>query len=329
MPPVSPKIFLAPMEGVIDAPFRHLITQLGGVDYCVTEFLRVTDRELPGKSFTKICPELRNEGDLCGKTASGTPVLLQLLGGHPQPLAENAAKGLSLGAPGIDLNFGCPAKTVNRHDGGASLLQYPDRIYKICQAIKSVTPNNKTFSVKIRLGFNDKTLAIENSLAAQEAGADWLTVHARTKKEGYKPPAHWDWIAKIKEQLQIPVVANGDIWSPNDFSKCQAMTGCSQFMIGRGAVAQPNLAAMIKDNQDALAWLDIKDKVKKLFTICLLSEDGNFNEKYAIARTKQWLKLLGRGYPEAEKEFEEIKRETSLSVFKERFFRVSHTDNNI
>ena len=170
------------MEGVIDAPFRHLISELGGIDYCVTEFLRVTDRELPQKSFYKICPELKNEGSLCGQTTFGTPVLLQLLGGQPEPLAENAAKGFALGTPGIDLNFGCPARTVNRHDGGASLLQYPDRIYKICKAIKTVTPADKTFSVKIRLGFNDKSLAIENSLAIQEAGADWLTVHARTKK---------------------------------------------------------------------------------------------------------------------------------------------------
>src|SRR5207244_3542550 len=106
------------MEGVLDWVLRELLSDVGGVDRMVTEFVRVTDRLLPDHVFHKYCPEL-NQG---GRTRSGIPVFIQLLGGQAGPLAENARRAVELGAPGIDLNFGCPAKTVNRHDGGAALL---------------------------------------------------------------------------------------------------------------------------------------------------------------------------------------------------------------
>jgi len=113
------RLMLAPMEGVIDHVMRELLTSLGGVDRCVTEFVRVTDRLLPPRVFRRLCPEL----DSGGTTASGVPVYLQLLGGQAAVLADNAARAAELGAPGIDLNFGCPAKTVNCSDGGAILLR--------------------------------------------------------------------------------------------------------------------------------------------------------------------------------------------------------------
>ncbi|MGZ3722706.1 MAG: tRNA-dihydrouridine synthase, partial [Bdellovibrionales bacterium] len=106
------------MEGVLDWTLRELLSSIGGVDRMVTEFVRVTDLLLPEHVFYRYCPELKQGG----RTLAGTPVLVQLLGGQTGPLAENAARAVELGAPGIDLNFGCPAKTVNRHDGGATLL---------------------------------------------------------------------------------------------------------------------------------------------------------------------------------------------------------------
>ena len=121
------RLMLAPMEGVIDHVMRELLTSLGGIDRCVTEFVRVTDRLLPPRVFRRLCPEL----DTGGTTASGVPVYLQLLGGQAAVLADNAARAAELGAPGIDLNFGCPAKTVNRSDGGAILLREPQRVHAI------------------------------------------------------------------------------------------------------------------------------------------------------------------------------------------------------
>ena len=106
------RLYLAPMEGVIDHTMRDLFTRQGGVDRCVTEFVRINNSLLPPRVFYRMCPELRSGG----KTPSGTPVHVQLLGGQPEPMADNAARAVELGAPGIDINFGCPAKTVNRSD---------------------------------------------------------------------------------------------------------------------------------------------------------------------------------------------------------------------
>src|SRR3989344_2376934 len=183
------------MEGVTDWVMRDLLTSLGGIDFCVTEFLRVTDQLLPDSVFEKNCLELKTGS----RTRAGTPVFIQLLGGQVAPLAENAARAQELVALGIDLNFGCPAKTVNRHDGGASLLKYTDRLYDIVKAVRDAIPKSTPVTAKIRLGFDDPSSCIVKSQAIEAAGADWLTVHCRTKTDGYKPPAYWEWNTKIKE----------------------------------------------------------------------------------------------------------------------------------
>lgn len=134
----------------------------------------------------------------------------RLLGGQAEPLAWNAQKAVELGALGIDLNFGCPAKTVNRHDGGASLLKSADRIFNIIKTVRSHVPQIPV-TAKIRLGYDDPTQCLENAVAATEAGATWLTVHCRTKTDGYKPPAYWEWIPKIQQVTKIKIIANGDI----------------------------------------------------------------------------------------------------------------------
>ncbi|MDB4977339.1 MAG: dihydrouridine synthase, partial [Myxococcaceae bacterium] len=115
--PHDPGLYLAlaPMDGVTDWVHRQLASELGGVSQCVTEFVRVTDRAPPKRVFLKTCPELSNGG----LTESGVPVFVQLLGGDARAMAEAAVVASELGAPGIDINFGCPAKRVNNHDGGA------------------------------------------------------------------------------------------------------------------------------------------------------------------------------------------------------------------
>ncbi len=189
---------LAPMEGVMDWVFRDLITSLGGVDQVTTEFMRVTRNLHPNKVFYRYAPELHTGS----RTRSGTPLFVQLLGGHPEPMAENALRASELGALGIDLNFGCPAKTVNRHDGGASLLRYPSRLHDITLAVRRAVPAHIPVTAKMRLGFEDTSLCLENATALSEAGASALAVHCRTKIQGYKPPAHWEWIQPIKERIK-------------------------------------------------------------------------------------------------------------------------------
>ena len=191
------KLALAPMEGVCDVYLRQILTAMGGFDYCVTEFIRVSDHLLPDKTFYRECPELLNGA----KTISGVPVHVQLLGSDPIALAENAARAVELGAPVIDLNFGCPSKRVNNHRGGAALLQYPETLFNIVSAVRDAVPNTVPVSAKMRLGYNDKSQALENALALQAGGVSWLTVHGRTKLEGYRPPAHWHWIGRIRERV--------------------------------------------------------------------------------------------------------------------------------
>lgn len=236
------KLFLAPMEGVTDHLMRNLLTKQGGIDYCVTEFLRVTKTLHPKKVFLNHCPELLTKS----KTQSGVPVFLQLLGGDPFSLSDNAGRAVELGAAGIDLNFGCPAKTVNRHDGGAVLLKYPSRLFNILKKVRDSVPKNIPVSGKIRLGFEDASACIENTQALQEAGAHWITVHCRTKLEGYRPPAHWSWIPRIMETVSVPIIVNGDIQCLNSFFNCLNETKANHYMIGRASLTDPFLFNKIK-----------------------------------------------------------------------------------
>lgn len=302
------KLFLAPMEGVADWVLRDLVTSIGGIDQCVTEFLRVTDKLHPYSVFLKNCPELKTGS----RTRSGTPVFVQLLGGQAEPLALNAERAVQMGALGIDLNFGCPAKTVNRHDGGASLLKCPDRLFNIIRSVRTAVPVNTPVTAKIRLGFDDPTVCLENAVAAQEAGATWLTVHCRTKTNGYKPPAFWEWIPKIKDAAKtIPVVANGDIFSYDDLEKCRAVTGCDQFMIGRAILSDPFVFRKIKHSLNKANeistpsedWKQTRLLLPQFFEASTLY----INDNFATARTKQWLRGLSLKSQHAKTIFDEIK----------------------
>ncbi|CAD5282138.1 tRNA-dihydrouridine synthase C [Alteromonas sp. 38] len=294
------KIMLAPMEGVVDHLMRDMLTHVGGFDQCVTEFVRVVDQKLPNKTFYKLCPELHNGG----KTPNGVPVRVQLLGQHPQWLAENAHTAVDLGSPGVDLNFGCPAKTVNKSKGGAVLLKETQALYDIVKAVRDAVPASQPVSAKIRLGFEDKSLAVENAIAITEAGASELVVHARTKTEGYKPPAYWEWIAKIKQNTDIPLVANGEIWNEEEAKRCQEQSACTNLMVGRGALAMPNLARCIRDGEPPMAWEDVAALLIRYSGYEIYGDKG----KYYPNRIKQWCGYLKRQYPEAELLFNDIRR---------------------
>lgn len=299
------QLHLAPMEGVVNARMRALLTRVGGIDRCVTEFVRITDQLLPARVFHRLCPELNNGS----RTPSGTPVYIQLLGGEPGPMAENAAFAASLGAIGIDTNFGCPAKCVNRHRGGSVLLNEPELLYQIIKSMRSAVPSSVPVTAKIRLGFNDDSKLIDIVSAINEAGANGLTIHARTKIDGYKPPAHWQQLAKVHHFTSIPIIANGEVWNPRDFQACREQSLCTDVMLGRGLLARPDLALEIKSlasNKEyrRQQWPSILLLVEALF------EDGlaNCAPRHVGGPIKQWLGYLRREYPEAEQLFEQIKR---------------------
>ncbi len=301
------KVVLAPMEGLADFHLRQILTGLGGYDHCVSEFIRVSKQLLPERVFYRSCPELKNKG----RTLSGTPVHLQLLGSHPGLMAENAARAVTLGAPVIDINFGCPAKTVNKHMGGSTLLQYPEILYSIVTAIRQAVPTDIPVTAKMRLGYQDKSLAIENALAIEAAQADGLTIHARTKAEGYKPPAHWHWIASIKEQIKLPIIANGEIWNTEDYHRCVKESGCEDVMLGRGAITSPDLALQIKQQaRTKLLWPDVLLLLSAYYqNLSTQNSVSGANSKHIAGRLKQWLGFLMQHYAEAGTLFHCIKRE--------------------
>ncbi|MFC6635221.1 tRNA dihydrouridine synthase [Microbulbifer taiwanensis] len=313
-----PRIYQAPMEGVIDHHVRALLSALGGLDICVTEFVRVTDTRLPRRVFTRLCPEL----EAGAATASGTPVRLQLLGGNPEAMARNAAKAVEVGARAIDLNFGCPAKTVNNSDGGACLLQSPQRVEAIIAAVRRAVPDSIPVTAKIRLGYMDRSSYLDNARAAETGGASELAVHARSKVDGYRPPAYWEYIGEIRQRLSIPVIANGDIWTLDEFRRCRDVTGCDAFMFGRSLLARPDLGLQIKAYCEGQAYEPMNwQQVATLLWDYYQTTREIYPAKYLGNRIKQWLAYLKLAFPEAQLFFERIKRYREAELIEAEFAR--------
>ena len=327
-------ILLAPMEGLLDFVLRDILTRVGGVDRCVSEFIRVTNTLLPDRAFVRIVPELMNGG----RTLAGVPVRAQLLGSDPACLADNAAALAALGPHGIDLNFGCPAKVVNRHGGGAALLDEPELVAKIVSAVRRAVPAHMPVSAKMRLGFNDDSRAVECALAIAEAGADELVVHARTKADAYRPPAYWHRIADIRAAVRIPVVANGEIWTVQDALRCRELSGCDSLMLGRGMVTDPGLALAIRqavsmeaDDDMAVevapgpfvAWQDLLPLIADFWHLVC----SRLERRQQAGRLKQWLNFLRRRYPEAEAAYMALRTVNDASVIDA--WMASHCDHEI
>lgn len=311
----SPVRLLAPMEGLTDPLMRQILTQIATdlgrpYDWSVSEFIRVTQHVLPAHVFYKYVPELHHDA----KTASGTPIHIQLLGSEAQLMAENAAYACELGVPAIDINFGCPAKTVNNHRGGSVLLDEPEVMYDIISAVRQAVPAHIPVSAKIRLGYTDTSRMDDIRRAIAASGADWLTIHARTKTQGYKPPAYWDKIQSFNT-LDIPVIANGEIWNAEHAQNCMMQSGTNHLMLGRGAVTRPDLIARIDndnsqniDNIATLVWQDlITHQIKFL-------QGTAKSDVVLVGRYKQWLAMLTKGYSEAKILWDSIKREKNKAA---------------
>lgn len=300
---------LAPMEGISDAIVRDLLGALGGMDLCVTEFIRVAHRRVPARVLLRECPELKNDG----KTPSGVPVMVQLLGGEPNHVSASAKLAAELGAPGIDLNFGCPAKRVNGSDGGASLLREPRRLTEVIGETRAAVPSRLPVSAKIRLGWEDPDDVVAIVEAAEAGGASWITIHGRTKKQMYKPTADWHRIRRAAEAVSVPVVANGDIFDKDSFERCQAVTESPAYMLGRGAFRAPNLFRVLTGLDDDFWPVDRCFDLLEQFADRVLI-DPRFADppRVALNRMKGWVRALGETYPEARILFDTFKRSHDL-----------------
>lgn len=286
------------MEGLADPLMRNVLTAVGGYDWGICEFIRVTESVLPNRTFLRTCPELNN----ASLTDSGTPMRVQLLGSDPHFMAANARRLVKHRPAGVDINFGCPAPTVFRHRGGSALLGEPQLLHDIVSAVRAEVPADIPFTAKMRLGIADSSLAVDCAQAIAAGGADELIVHGRTKVDGYKPPARWAQIDRVRAAVNIPIIANGEVWTVADFRQCQLESGCVDVMIGRGALADPLLPRKVRGEATggweelvpsvATYWRGVRERVLPV---------------HAGGRLKQWLMLLRRHYPQAEALYQQLR----------------------
>lgn len=300
--PLPSRVLLAPMEGLADDVLRDVLTRVGGYDWCVTEFVRVSSTVLPSSVFTRVSPELRNGS----RTRAGTPVRVQLLGSDPGLLAANAARVARLRPAGIDLNFGCPTPLINRNRGGAALLAEPDLLHRIAAEVRAAVPADIPVTAKMRLGIDDVHQAVDCARALEGGGIEELVVHARTRMDGYRPPARWPEVARIRESVRIPVIANGEVWTVADYHACRAATGCADIMLGRGAVADPLLARRIRGeggDDPAECWPAIAGMIGDFWA----QVQNKVLPTQSPGRLKQWLGYLRTIYPQAETLFSAVR----------------------
>ena len=224
------RVFAAPMAGVTDRPFRQLCRRLGA-GYAVSEM--VTSRKDLWASL-KTSRRANHDGE-------AAPIAVQIAGTDAREMAEAAAYNIERGAQIIDINMGCPAKKVCSKWAGSALMQDEPLALAIVEAvIAACLPHGVPVTLKMRTGWRaDRRNAVALARAAESAGIAMVTVHGRTREQGYKGRAEYDTIAEVKSRLAIPVVANGDIDSPRKAAEVLARTGADAIMIGRAAQGRP------------------------------------------------------------------------------------------
>ena len=287
----------------MDHTMRQLLSQVGGMDYLVSEFVRVSQYAIPSHTFKRLVPENQHHAT----TLYNHPVHTQLLGSNPELMAASAVAASEAGATHIDINFGCPAKRVNGHGGGSVLLQDPDILHAIMHTTRQALPSHIALSAKIRLGYEDEERLFDNVAAIESAGAEKLTVHGRTKVDGYKPPARWEKIGQIQDRTKMEVVANGDITDIHSLLKCQAITGCQHFMIGRGSLNNPFVFQQIRQQlSDPLNRR--QPELVKLFLDYSQQLQQEYDEVATLGRLKQWCGHLRFNFPIIQANLQSLRR---------------------
>src|SRR3954468_485259 len=229
-------LYLAPMAGVSESPFRRLCVRFGA-DVVITEFLSA---EGIRRGNEATLAKLRFGDD-------ERPIGVQIFGADPDAMGEAARLVTDVFQPEfIDINFGCPVKKVVKRNGGSGCLRDLDLVQKVIRAV--IAGTHLPVTVKIRSGWNEEMRdPVGIALRCQDAGARTLTLHARTRTQMYTGHAHWDEIAAVTQALSIPVIGNGDIKSPLDAIRMREETGCDAVMIGRGSFGQPWIFDQTKD----------------------------------------------------------------------------------
>jgi tRNA-dihydrouridine synthase C len=281
-----PTLILAPMEGVGDAAFRQAMAGIGGFNLAIREFIRVP-ANAHIKSLVKVYyPE---------ETAP-IPLTAQIMGQDADLMAEMAFELQMKGALRIDLNCGCPSNTVTGKGAGSSLLKTPSLMHQIAKAMVSAV--SIPVSLKMRSGYEDTSLFRENLMAAEESGVKFITLHPRTKVEGYGPPADWDLIAEAKSVLKIPLVGNGDILNVDDALKMLKHTNCDALMIGRGSIINPFIFHEIQAHFSGTIYKPTWDALDHYLNVFVAGLPPLMPERNKAGKMKQLMSFLFKGNSE-------------------------------
>ncbi len=278
--PFTAPHLLAPMEGVTEPCFRDLVlarnppAALGGA---FTEFARVIQVPLPRRTLR----------EHLGPRRWPAPVGLQMMGSEAELLAETAVRAAEVGAPLVDLNFGCPAKGALKTCAGSALLREPRRVEELVRACAQAVPSLPV-TAKIRAGYDDDLLLEDLARAAEAGGASMLTVHCRTRAEGYQEAVDWGRLARAAASVAIPVCGNGGVRVHADLERLRRETGCRYAMVGRAALGDPWIfrGSSVRACDAARFLLDYADE---------LAERGGFRRLGTVGRVKQLLQFWTAG----------------------------------
>jgi len=281
-----PYLQLAPMEGVGDRSFRKAMASIGGFDEAVRDFLRV-----PANAHVKSLAKVYVADEL-----APIPLAAQIMGSDPELMADMAQELAQKGAQRIDVNCGCPSNIVTGRGAGSSLLKDPNILHEVVKSVVGAVTIPVT--IKMRSGYEDTSLFDENILAAEESGVRYITLHPRTKVDGYGPPAKWELIARAKSLLKIPLIGNGDILTVNDALAMLRTTGCDGLMIGRGSIINPFIFHQIRAHYSQIPY---EPKWENLlgFLDAFLAEMGeDYSAKLRVNKLKQLLGFIFKGNPQ-------------------------------
>lgn len=266
---------LAPMEGVTEPCFRDAVLErhdprdLGGA---FTEYVRVSHRPIPRE---KLAEHL-------GPCRFGQPVGLQIMGSQPGPIAATADAAILAGAPLVDLNFGCPAKGAYVDCAGSALLDYPERVQEFVRVCVEAAAGRVPVTAKMRSGIRDDRRLEEVARAAEAGGAAMITVHCRTRDEGYQDCADWRRVARVVAAVKVPVCGNGSVRSHADLERMRSETGCAYVMVGRAALGDPWIfnGRQVSTAEAARFMLDYAGRLRTR---------KNYNSKGVVGRIRQLL----------------------------------------
>ena len=279
---IQAKVSLAPMAGITDYVLRTLIRKYSKNALLTTEMIssEYLAQTLNGRSGIEILKRDENH----------SPISYQISGHKPHMMNE-AAKFLTKYADMIDINMGCPVKKVVGGQDGAALMRNPELAAELVKAVKDGT--NKPVSVKFRLGYTvDEMNYVEFGQQMQDAGANFITIHARTRSQMYTGHADWGKIKLLKDNIDIPVFANGDITTIEDAINCLELSGADGVAIGRGAIGDPTLIARIEhylQTGEKLPVPPIEDRVQMLIF--------HLNEEIKLRGEKVAIKFMRKFYP--------------------------------